>query len=135
MPSGYSTIEYHSYRETSSGFLGEPLGLVVLGPCVLALLAIGYGAYTHSAQHVTFGRLLLWSGTVLLVLVIALAGIVVNSQFAPEHLVASTSCLRQAWPCWLPARRCETWALVTRESHQWAKVFLMLRLKGEYFSR
>lgn len=57
--------------------------------CVISLLAIGYGAAAHIWRGLAFGRLFLWSGTVLLALDLALSWtVLVYWTFEPMRVVA-----------------------------------------------
>lgn len=68
---GYTT--YGSRWVAAAGFVTDPLGLAALGLCLLCLLAIGTGTYAHAVRRsARLGRLLLWCGTGLLALVVAL---------------------------------------------------------------
>lgn len=87
-PSGCHITQHESHWVLSHGYLGSWLGLALLGICVLALLAIGYGAYIHGTRQAAPGHLLIWVGTAVLALEVVLTEVVVGLQLDPMYLVA-----------------------------------------------
>lgn len=90
---GGNYITQMSRWEVYAGFISSRLGLATLGICVLCILAIGYGAYSHSVRHAAWACLLLWCSTALLALIIVLSMTVFShwpgslSTFLPLTLV------------------------------------------------
>lgn len=86
---GGDRIEHLSYWQVYAGFIHGRLGLIALFLCLVSLLAIAYGAYIHSVRQAARGRIVLWSGTALLAVVLALALPTLHTEVAgPMGLVA-----------------------------------------------
>jgi hypothetical protein len=88
---GVETISQQSLWERLFLYSGFLAGLATLGMwllCLLCLIAIGAGAYTHAVHQAVRGRLWLWFGTAVLALVLTFFESVAGTDLGPFSILA-----------------------------------------------